>query len=48
MQKAIDMLSSGFKAKKTSIVEQIERYTQLFDETDMWDVFPEFKMPGTM
>lgn len=45
MQKAIDMLYSVFKTKKTPVPEQVERFTKLFDETDAWGMFPEFKMP---
>ncbi|MDP4183392.1 MAG: ACP S-malonyltransferase, partial [Bacillota bacterium] len=45
MLKALDMLQSVFRTKKTAVSEQIERFTQLFDETDTWSMFPEFKMP---
>lgn len=46
MKIAVDMLTSVFKCKKTPVNEQIERLTQLFDETDTWGAIPDFKMPG--
>ena len=46
MLEALEMLRVGFKTKKTPLVEQIERFNQIFDETDTRDMFPQFAMPS--
>lgn len=45
MNKALDMLKSVFKTKKTDVDEQIERYNQLFSETGLKNLFHGFEIP---
>jgi len=42
---AVNMLKSVFKTKKTPIHEQIYRFEQLFDETELWDIIPYMDLP---
>jgi len=45
MKEALEMLRVMFITKKTPVVEQIERFNQIFDETGTRYLFPDFKMP---
>ncbi|MCX7920810.1 MAG: ACP S-malonyltransferase [Clostridia bacterium] len=45
MKEALEMLRSVFVTKQTPVVEQIERFNQIFDETGTRYLFSDFKMP---
>ncbi|PFJ51513.1 ACP S-malonyltransferase [Bacillus thuringiensis] len=45
MEVAIDMLISVFRTKMVSKDEQIERFKQLFEDTDTKRLFKDFKLP---
>ena len=45
MKEALDMLKSVFKTKQTPVDEQIERFSQVFNETGTHGLFPNFEMP---
>jgi [acyl-carrier-protein] S-malonyltransferase len=43
---ALEKLRLIFITKRTPIEEQVERFNQIFDETGLKGLFPDFKMPG--
>jgi len=45
MNEALEMLRSVFATKFTPLAEQIERFNQVFDESGLRHLFPDFKMP---
>lgn len=45
MNEALEMLRSVFITKRTPVDEQIERFDQVFDESEMRHLFPQFKIP---
>ncbi|MCK4261228.1 MAG: ACP S-malonyltransferase [Halanaerobiales bacterium] len=42
-RKALEMLKMVFETKKVPIEEQTERFTEVFDESGTWSVFPDFQ-----
>ncbi|MGL4106799.1 ACP S-malonyltransferase [Clostridium sp. LP20] len=46
MYEALNMLKSVFNTKGTPISEQIERFNQIFDETETRELLSDFKIPS--
>lgn len=44
MEDALEMLRSVFKTKKTPTEEQVERFTQIFEETRTFELFQNFEL----